>query len=96
MDLRLVEIANTEPFPYKDDAILGQAMPNAKKFLITSTTRELIIFRQAGGDAIEGKCPLCGADVMGLPTAGEKAVSALPPSAEETVPPIKKISEEEK
>ena len=71
-------------------------MPNAKRFLITSETKEVIVIRPAAAEPSEGKCPLCGAEMTKLPPAVETNIAALPPAPDEADEPIEKHDEEEK
>jgi hypothetical protein len=77
-----------------NEAILGQEMPNAKRFLITKATSEVIIFHPSDGKAPEGKCPICGADVAILPICDETNRSASPPNSDKEGDQIQKDEKE--
>jgi len=67
----------------RNEAILGQDMPKAKRYLITEATSEVIIFHSGHERAPDGACPLCGADVTSPPKSDEKELRALPRTSEE-------------
>ena len=71
-------------------------MPNAKRFLITSETSEMIVVRQAGGETSDGKCPLCGAEVTSLAGKADNSVAALPSAPDKADQRTKQDDEEEK
>jgi hypothetical protein len=78
----------------RNEAILGQDMPKAKRYLVTEATSEVIIFHSGHELAPDGTCPLCGADVPSPPKSDEKELPVLPLTSEEAGDESKNQKEE--